>query len=161
MTDRKFKNKQTGGKKKSKRKAGKRKGKQREREKVKIMPKVKRLQVEDQSKSLIDYEKLINKHRSEQVIISRRRRTSRIVVIKSQTMRKYEMESLPLPPPPPTTTPQQNEYGTSRLLVQRRAACLRERTRMRAMNGVFDILRSKVPYTVNTTKRISKIDTLR
>lgn len=59
------------------------------------------------------------------------------------------------------------ECESERVLSQRRAACLRERTRMRAMNSIFDILRTRLPYSNSTatpadsSKRISKIDTLR
>ncbi|KAK6165687.1 hypothetical protein SNE40_022568 [Patella caerulea] len=44
---------------------------------------------------------------------------------------------------------------------QRRAANLRERKRMKSINDAFENLRTCIPATVHTERRLSKVDTLR
>lgn len=48
-----------------------------------------------------------------------------------------------------------------RKALQRRAANMRERRRMKSINDAFDKLRTCIPDTVTTERRLSKVDTLR
>lgn len=44
---------------------------------------------------------------------------------------------------------------------QRKAANMRERKRMKSINEAFENLRNSIPTSVNTDRRLSKVDTLR
>lgn len=51
--------------------------------------------------------------------------------------------------------------SSSKKVQQRKAANMRERKRMKSINEAFESLRNSIPTSVNTDRRLSKVDTLR
>ena len=51
--------------------------------------------------------------------------------------------------------------GPVKKVVQRKAANMRERRRMKSINDAFELLRTCIPNNVQAERRLSKVDTLR